>query len=91
MDENQLEIFKEKSYKMLENIASKITEEELKFLNSIVICLNDVCYKHTKLECNWDKLKMWIDSLCFYDDDTITYEQISNEIAQLEEDDDDLD
>ena len=33
----------------------------------------------------WEKLKEWIANNCFYDGDTITYEDIINEMNRLED------
>lgn len=88
MDEKQLETFKENMVNTLGNIASKITKEELKLLNCIINSFNEVCRKNAQLERSLSELKEWIDSVCFYDNDTITYEQISDKIAELENKDD---
>lgn len=37
-----------------------------------------------QLQNNWNELKKWVDSICFYDTDTITYEQISDKMQELE-------
>ena len=88
MDEKELEIFKVNVVETLGNIASKITKDELKVLNCIINSFNEVCCKNAQLERSLSELKEWIDSVCFYDNDTITYEQISDKIAELENKDD---
>jgi len=40
--------------------------------------------REEQLQNNWNELKNWLDNICFYDNDTITYEQISDKIQELE-------
>ena len=37
-----------------------------------------------RLTSNWNELKQFINTNCFYDGDTITYEELMNEIMYLE-------
>lgn len=62
-------------------------EEKIDLKNKLISTkskgeLINMCIRY---EDNWKKLKDFISRNCFYDNDTITYEEIMNEIYKLED------
>lgn len=43
----------------IKSISSKISLEEINFLNSLVNAFNEVCMKYDKSQNNWNELKEW--------------------------------
>lgn len=61
-------------------------EEKIDLKNKLISTkskgeLINMCIRYEDV---WEKLKDFIDRNCFYDDDTITYEEIMDEIYRLE-------
>lgn len=62
-------------------IIDTIKEEEHLGVNLKEQCVDYI----EQLQNNWNELKKWIDSICFCDNDTITYEQISDKMQEVEQ------
>ena len=64
-------------------IANKMLEKELDEMTQYACDLEDkICY----LNGDWSKLKDYINRNCFYDDDTLTYEELINKMDEIKGD-----
>ena len=56
----------------IKSISSKISLEEINFLNSLVNAFNEVCMKYDKSQNNWNELKKGLKSLFEFDEGVVS-------------------